>query len=182
MNEKRKILMKSRVEKGRRFKITGQIGEYLVAAELGRRGYIATTFSGNVPEFDILVTDDKLKTTPIQVKTIQRGGGFQSSADKWMVISIEKKRKQLIHRKVRLTTPNLVYVMVVLGEKYGDDEFYLLTKKQLQTTYVKSYTEGLRKHKGVRPRKPDSLHCAVWPEDLKAFHNNWGIFKNHGGR
>lgn len=174
--------MKSRVEKGRRFKITGQIGEYLVAAELGRRGYIATTFSGNIPEFDILVTDDRLRTTPVQVKTIRKGGAFQSSADKWMDISIERKRKQIIRSKVRLTNPNLVYVMVVLGDKYGEDEFYLLTEKQLQKIIVKSYSNWLKKHKGIRPNKPESLHCSVTLEDLNAFHDNWGIFKKHRGR
>ena len=35
-------------------KLTGQIGEHLVTAELGRLGIIATPFSGNVPEIDIL--------------------------------------------------------------------------------------------------------------------------------
>ena len=35
--------------KGRHNKLVGQTGEYLVAAELSRRGYIATTFTGNVP-------------------------------------------------------------------------------------------------------------------------------------
>jgi Holliday junction resolvase-like predicted endonuclease len=161
-------------------KITGQIGEYLVAAELGRQGYIATTFTGNVPEFDILVTDDKLRTIPIQVKTIRRGGAFQSVASKWMDISIEKKRKQIIHRKVRLANPRLVFVMVVLGEKYGEDEFYLLTQKQLQDIHVKAYSTWLKERKGIRPRKPESLHCAVSPDKLQAFHDNWGIFK--GGR
>ena len=35
-------------------KLTGQIGEHLVTAELGRLGIIATPFSGNVPDIDIL--------------------------------------------------------------------------------------------------------------------------------
>ena len=39
---------------GRKNLLTKQIGEYLVAAELGRQGLIATTFTGNVPDFDIL--------------------------------------------------------------------------------------------------------------------------------
>jgi hypothetical protein len=40
---------------GRNNLLTKQIGEYLVAAELGRKGLIAATFTGNVPDFDILV-------------------------------------------------------------------------------------------------------------------------------
>ena len=35
-------------------KLTGQIGEHLVVAELGRRAIIATPFSGNVPDIDVL--------------------------------------------------------------------------------------------------------------------------------
>jgi hypothetical protein len=30
-------------------KLTGQIGEFLACAELGRRGFVATSFTGNVP-------------------------------------------------------------------------------------------------------------------------------------
>jgi hypothetical protein len=36
---------------GRSNKLVGQTGEYLIAAELSRRGLIATTFTGNVPHY-----------------------------------------------------------------------------------------------------------------------------------
>jgi hypothetical protein len=39
---------------GRSNYLTKQTGEYLVAAELSRRGFIATTFTGNVPHYDIV--------------------------------------------------------------------------------------------------------------------------------
>ncbi len=39
---------------GRSNYLTKQAGEYLVAAELSRRGYIATTFTGNLPDYDII--------------------------------------------------------------------------------------------------------------------------------
>jgi len=39
---------------GRSNKLTAQIGEYLVCAELGKRTLIATPFAGNVPTFDVL--------------------------------------------------------------------------------------------------------------------------------
>jgi len=56
------------MSKGLSNKLAGQIGEYLVCAELGRRGLIATPFSGNVPTFDVLATDEQCLTVPIQVK------------------------------------------------------------------------------------------------------------------
>jgi len=61
---------------GRSNKLVGQAGEYLVAAELARRGLIATTFTGNVPDYDIIASSENGKCLLIQVKTI-RGGSFQ---------------------------------------------------------------------------------------------------------
>jgi len=45
-----------------------QAGEYIVAAELCRRGFFATTFTGNMPDFDILAIDDSGNLMKIQVK------------------------------------------------------------------------------------------------------------------
>ena len=44
---------------GRSTYLTKQTGEYLVAAELSRREFIATTFTGNVPSYDIVAVDDR---------------------------------------------------------------------------------------------------------------------------
>jgi hypothetical protein len=46
---------------GRNNKLVGQTGEYLVAAELSRRVLITTTFTGNVPYYDIIATNEKGK-------------------------------------------------------------------------------------------------------------------------
>lgn len=42
---------------GRDNQRTKQVGEYLVAAEVCRRGFIATTFTGNVPHYDIIASN-----------------------------------------------------------------------------------------------------------------------------
>lgn len=60
---------------GRNCKLVGQVGEYLVCAELGKRGLIATPFAGNVPTFDLLIADEACRTLPIKVKT--------SAGDSW---------------------------------------------------------------------------------------------------
>jgi Holliday junction resolvase-like predicted endonuclease len=54
---------------GRNNKLVGQTGEYLVAAELSRLGYIATTFTGNVPDYDIIASNKMGKHVSVQVKT-----------------------------------------------------------------------------------------------------------------
>ena len=71
------------MQKGLQNKLVGQAGEYLVCAELARRGLIATSFTGNVPEFDLIVADETLRTIPIQVKT-SRGNSWRTRADSWM--------------------------------------------------------------------------------------------------
>ena len=52
--------------------LSKQLSENLVTAELARRGVIATPFSGNVPDFDILAFKNG-KSTPIQVKSAKTG-------------------------------------------------------------------------------------------------------------
>jgi len=51
---------------GREIQLTQHRGEYLVAAELCRLGYLATTFTGNVPDIDIIAVNDKLKAKPLR--------------------------------------------------------------------------------------------------------------------
>ena len=49
---------------------TARAGEYYVAAELNRRGAYAVTFSGNMPEVDVMASNaDRTHTVYIQVKT-----------------------------------------------------------------------------------------------------------------
>jgi len=44
-------------------KLTGAIGEFLVAAELCRRGLLATPFAGNVPHYDIIASGPRGATS-----------------------------------------------------------------------------------------------------------------------
>jgi Holliday junction resolvase-like predicted endonuclease len=83
------------MKKGLNNRLAGQIGEYLVCAELGKRGYIATSFTGNVPEFDLIVANDNLDTIPIQVKT-SRGHSWPTTASLWINIDIDEMDKKQI--------------------------------------------------------------------------------------
>lgn len=53
---------------GRSTKLVGATGEYLVAAALSRRGLIATTFTGNVPHYDIIASDESGRHVSVQVE------------------------------------------------------------------------------------------------------------------
>ena len=158
---------------GRSNQLIKQIGEYLVACELARQGLLVATFSGNVPDFDLIATDFKGSSCPIQVKTI-KGGSWQFSIDKFADVSLDGDRQRL-GRKKPLSIPDLICVFVIAAEKYGGDQFFVLEWSQVQEIIIASYKRWLASHGGVRPKKPDSLHCAIVPSDLKQFKDNWPI-------
>jgi len=58
---------------GRDMQLTKMVGEYLVSAELCRRGLITTTFAGNIPDFDIVAITESLHSIPVQVKASTKG-------------------------------------------------------------------------------------------------------------
>ena len=69
----------------RRTDKTGRAGEHYVAAELNRRGVYASPFSGNVPEIDIVATDDDGKRiVHVQVKTKRSPGNWHTGAAAWL--------------------------------------------------------------------------------------------------
>jgi len=154
---------------GRSNQITKQIGEYLVASELGRIGLIAATFSGSVPDYDIIATDSAFQSVPVQVKTTN-GTSWQFDIRSFVDVRLDGK-KQVIGRPVALSD-NIVCVMLVLS-RYGKDRFYVLSLKTLQEVLIKHHRNYLEKHGGVRPKKFDSFHCAIRQEDLAPFENAW---------
>ncbi len=80
---------------GRSAKLTGQVGEFLVCAELGRCGIIATPFAGNVPEFDVVATGEGLVTVPIQVKA--GNGTSEQRLDRWLDVEYDSRRRRHHH-------------------------------------------------------------------------------------
>ncbi|MCC7354232.1 MAG: hypothetical protein IT330_10780 [Anaerolineae bacterium] len=151
---------------GRSTQLTKQIGEYLVAAELGRRGFIATTFTGNVPDFDILAIDETGRAFAVQVKTIQ-GGAWQFDIRTFLHVEITDDT-QIVKEKVASPYGDMICVFVKIGDQHKD-EFYIFRWRELQDHFSANYKGG------KRPRNPRSFHCAVWPKDLIRFKDNWSL-------
>ncbi len=158
---------------GRGNQLTKQIGEYLVACELARRGFIVATFSGNVPDFDIIATDKRSSSCPIQVKTTNTGT-WQFSIDRFAEI-IFAGNMQIIGKPKPLTVPGLICVFVIAGESYGQDKFYILEWSKVRDIIIRHHAQWLSSHGGVRPKKPDSLHCAIKVNAIEEFQNQWSI-------
>lgn len=157
---------------GRKNQLTKQIGEYLVAAELCRRGLIATTFTGNVPDFDIIATNEAFETIPIQVKTIRRGA-WQLDAKKFLNIAIENGVQRIID-KLDLPNPNMVCIFVKFISQ-GNDEFYIFRLVDLQETIFEVHSQYLKKHGGRRPKNENSTHIGLNLKFLERFKNNWDL-------
>jgi len=158
---------------GRSNQLIKQIGEYLVACELARRGLLVATFSGSVPDLDLIATDVKGSSCPIQVKT-SMAGSWHFSVDKFADITFDG-RKQLVGNKKPLPIPQLVCVFVLAGEKYGDDQFFVLEWSKVQDIVVANHARWLDSHGGVRPRRFDSMHCSIVQSDLQGYKDNWSL-------
>lgn len=158
---------------GREMHLVKQIGEYLVCAELGRRGYIATSFTGNVPEFDILAIDKERRVQPIQVKAI-RQGQWQFNASHFADITLTIDGRQIVGEKKRLANPDLICVFVRVVAQ-GKDEFYIFRLGTLQDIIVDRHCQWLDRHGGRRPRSPESMHTSVRTDDLAKYRDDWDL-------
>jgi len=161
---------------GRDMQLTKMVGEYLVCAELCRKGLLATTFTGNVPQFDILATDKRLRTIPVQVKANAKGD-WMLRADSFLDINYNKEKKiQMIIGKKDFKSSKVIYIFVKLVDQ-GEDEFYILRLQDLQRIIFKSYKEYLKKHGGKRPKNPESKHKAILSKHLSDNRDNWELLQ-----
>jgi hypothetical protein len=155
---------------GRSNQITKQIGEYLVASALGRIDLVAATFSGNVPEYDIIATASEFRSIPVQVKA-SNSSSRQFDNRHFVAIRLDGKR-QVLGRPVPLPD-NLVCIFVALSPQYGGDQFYVISLKALQKMVITGYRKYLKRFGGVRPKKFDSFHGAISENDLTPFKDAW---------
>lgn len=160
---------------GRSTKLTGAIGEFLVSAELCRRGLIATPFAGNVPHYDIVASDENGRHLAVQVKTINKLT-WQFTASAFIKILMDGDR-QVLGDPVEEPYPNLFCVLVVLGDGRAADRYFVLSWKQLAGKIISNHSSFLAKHNGVRPRAPKSTHCALRITDLAEFEDRWDLIE-----
>jgi hypothetical protein len=156
---------------GRSNKLVGQTGEYLVAAELSRRGLIATTFTGNVPHYDIIASDESGRHVSVQVKASRVPSWHFADITQYCAITFDDNR-QVVGKKKPCPVNRLVTIFVKL-EATGSDRYYLLTWEQLRDLLVKHHRDYLEKHDWIRPKRWDSLHCAIRESELVLYQDKW---------
>lgn len=155
-------------------KIARQIGEHLVVAELGRRGVLATLFTGNISDADVLAYANG-RSIPIQVKSWAKGRLSVGNAKKYLDIRFDKRQNiQTIIGKEDIDR-DLIFVLVKRGKALGEDEFYIYSQGVVQDLIFKEHSAFLKKHKGVRPKTPKSMHSAYSIKDLIQYKDNWNL-------
>jgi hypothetical protein len=158
--------------------LVGQFGEHLVVAELARRDIVASTLAGNVPDVDVLAYVDG-RTVAIQVKTVGKSNNaFHRVARHYLDIEFDGTR-QIVRGKSKDLNRDRLVVAVVIGEKYGDDHFYILNEGWVQDHIFSDYTAYLKKHNGIRPKNPESYHTGFSEKDLldAGIGANWDLIK-----
>lgn len=157
-------------------KLVGQVGEFLVCAELGRRGYIATPFSGNVPGFDVIVIGPSMRAVPIQVKTIG-SGDFRFDLANYYEVSLDEKREiQRIGSAMAHPDPDLLYILVWLGQPPKHAErFCVCTYRDVQQLVYEDASKHLALHKGHRPKNWRSTSGCLRAKRFEGYWEKWDL-------
>jgi len=160
------------VATGRQIQLTGATGEFLVAAELCRRGLMATPFAGNVPHYDIVASGQHGGHRAVQVKAVTRGT-WQFNVKPFMDVDFDGTRQS--PRRVKGEPyPELHVVMVALADEHDPrDRFYVLRWLELRDLLAQRYRAYLQKHEGQRPRSPGSFHVSLLEGELAPFRDRW---------
>lgn len=155
-------------------KLVGQAGEYLVAGELARRGLISTTFTGNVPHYDIIASDEEGKHVSVQVKT-SAGQSWQFNVSRFCDITFNDPI-QIVGPRKSCPVIRLVCVLVELRGQ-GQDRFFVLTWEQLRDVIVEHHSRWLAERNSIRPKNPRSAHAAITTDQIADFENHWDLIE-----
>lgn len=137
----------------------GVAGEYFVAAELSRRGYVASLTLRNTRGIDILASNaDASRSVGIQVKTSGR------NRRRWMLS--KKAEKDLAE--------NLFYVLVLLGQDTLLPEFYIVPRAEVAKYVRESHAEWLRTP-GKKGQEHRDTNVRQFDDPKGKFKDRWDL-------
>ncbi len=138
--------------------LCGIAGEYFVAAELSRRGYVASITLRNTRGIDILASDaDAKRSVGIQVKTTQ------GSAKAWV---LNKKAEQDI-------AENLFYVFVNLN--HGKPPEYHVVPRQDVSNFVREGHAAWLKTPGRAGRAHVDTPMRKFSDRAEKYRDRWDL-------
>lgn len=140
---------------------SGVAGEYFVAAELSRRGYMCSITLKNTKGIDILVSNDNSnKLLGVQVKT------NNSNRKAWV---LNKKAEEL-------SEDNFVYVFTNLKELGQLPDYYIVPSK-IVAEYIKKEHHDWLKTPGKSGQAHRENDMRMFRDDNEEFKNKWEILK-----
>lgn len=122
-------------------------GQFGVAHELVRRGYLVSFTMGNAPGKDLLCVSPKGKQFAIQVKSLRGKGLF-------------------LFQETLLHAPESVFVVLVMLPESPDErpEYFVMNKKQFRTMVERhnAHQHELAKKRGRKSSSASSWSDATW--------------------
>jgi len=148
--------------------ITGVAGEYFVAAELSRRGWIATMTLKNTPNIDVIATTpDGSSTVNIQVKTR----------------SIGNRQGWLLTKDIERLVPVNNFFIAFVDLKGMDEkpDYFIIPKNQFAEWMAKHHQKWLATPgRSGRPHVDNPIRAFDKPQfiEFEQYHNNWEILNS----
>lgn len=140
---------------------SGVSGEYFVAAELSRRGYMCSITLKNTKGIDVLVSNDNSnKLLGVQVKT------NNSNRKAWV---LNKKAEEI-------SEDNFVYVFTNLKELGQLPDYYIVPSK-IVAEYIKKEHHDWLKTPGKSGQAHRENDMRMFRDDNEEFKNKWEILK-----
>lgn len=147
------------------YNITGVSGEYFVAAELSRRGWIATITLKNTPNIDIVATTpDGSRNVNIQVKTR----------------SIGNRQGWILNKGIEEIAPsnNFFIAFVDLVSIDSKPDYFIIPKNEFAEWSAKRHKvwlAGQGRNGHVRVDNPIRTFDKPVFKEFEKYHNNWNI-------
>jgi hypothetical protein len=139
--------------------LVGVAGEYYVAAELSRKGYVASITLRNTRGIDIVVSnEDGNKTVNIQVKTKREG------ISDWIM----SKKAEDIRDK------NMFYVFVSLIKEEKRTEFHIVPSIIVSDYVTKEHSDWL-KAPGRNGRMHNDTNMRIFADLEKKYLERWDL-------
>jgi hypothetical protein len=139
--------------------LAGVSGEYFVAAELSRRGYICSVTLKNTKGIDILVcNEDSTKTLGIQVKTNQ----------------INKREWMLNEKSEKMIDTNIMYVFVNLISQNTLPEFYIVPSK-IVSDYITNDHQKWLSTIGKKGQQHNDSSMRKFKDLEQVYLNRWDL-------
>lgn len=137
---------------------SGVAGEYLVAGEFSRRGYIASLTLRNSKGVDILVTNETAtKTAAIQVKT------RYSRGTAWVL----GEKAENFH------APNLYYAFVSLN--FGEPADFHIVPSKVVADFIRNNHQKWLKTPGRKGQAHRDTTMRTFRDDEKRYHSRFDI-------